>query len=411
MIGLDEVCAVIEKWTCPYFGAMAQRISDKIGQYVKDLKEKGAIKTGQVERAFSRVERHKLVERFYLPDEKGGPFEYAGARWRRRHFDAQEPDPELLKTIYSDCALLTRIDPPSSTSSPFLVAQMLELLELENGMNVLEIGAGTGYNAALMQEIVGSEGHITTIDIQEDVVEQTRRLLKGSRYGDIDVICTDGAQGFPENAPYDRIIATVGCPDISFRWAGQLRTDGFMLVPLQHGPEGLDPLVRLQRDGGKLIGEFAGGSGFMSIQGELAIERRIPFALQESLRSKEPKEDYPLPGVIEEMQEFGRKQQWDESFSFILFVAIVDDRCTRGGLYDQEKGAILVKGDKLLLHGEESLYWDLKSLCEQFEKLGKPAISDWQLEFLPRDAGVQVFEEEGTWVIERKFFREIIRLA
>ena len=396
------------------FGAMAQEIREKIREYVKELvkelKEKGAIKTRQVERAFSRVERHKLVEWLYVHDEERGAYEYAGARLGRRDFDAQDPDPELLKTIYSDCALLTRIDPPSSTSQPFLVANMLELLELEEGMNVLEIGAGTGYNAALMQEIVGREGHITTIDIQEDVVEQTRRLLKGSRYGDIDVISADGAQGFPENAPYDRIIATVGCPDISLRWAEQLRTDGFMLIPLQHGPEGLDPLVRLRRDGGKLIGKFVGESGFMSIQGELTIEQRTPFALQDSLCDKEPKEEYPLFGVIEEMQEFGKQQQWEKCSSFMIFVAIVDDRCTMGGLYDEEKGSILVKGGKLLLNGDESLYWDLKLIFERFEKLGKPGISDWQLEFLPRDAGAQILEEEGTWVIERKFFTETVRL-
>ncbi len=382
-----------------------------IRQYVKELKEKGAIKTRQVERAFSRVERHKLVERVYLPDGKGGPHEYAGARWRRRDFDAQNPDPELLKTIYSDCALLTRIDPPSSTSLPFLVAHMLELLELDEGMNVLEIGAGTGYNAALMREIVGRKGRITTIDNQEAVVEQTRRLLKGSGYGDIDVICADGAQGFADNAPYDRMIATVGCPDISFRWAEQLQTDGFMLIPLQHGPEGLNPLARLWRDRGKLTGRFVAESGFMSIQGELAIEQRTPFALQDSLYNKKPDKEYPLFGVIKEMQEFAKKQQWERCSSFMIFVAIVDDRSIRGGLYDQEKGAILVKGDKLVLHGEESLYLDLKSLCEQLDKLGKPGISDWQLEFLPRDAGGQIVEEEGTWVIERKFFTETVRLA
>ena len=61
-------------------------------------------------------------------------------------------------------------------------------------MNVLEIGAGTGYNAALMQEIVDRAGHI--IDIQDDVVEQTRRLLKASGYGGIEVIAADGAEGF-----------------------------------------------------------------------------------------------------------------------------------------------------------------------------------------------------------------------
>ena len=389
---------------------MTEVVSDVIRQYVKELKEKGAINTRQVECAFSRVERHKLVEWFYLKDDKG-EFEYAGQRATKRDVDAQNPDPNLLKIIYSDTPLPIRINPPSSTSQPSLVASMLELLELKEGMNVLEIGAGTGYNAALMQEIVGSTGHVTTIDIQDDVVQQARRLLQASGYGEIEVIAADGAEGFPENAPYDRIIATVGCPDISFRWAEQLGSNGFMLIPLQHGIEGSDPLTKIWKEGEKLLGRVVSWPGFMSIQGELAIEQRVSFARQATLHNKKPTVEYPLPGPLEEMQKFRDKKQWVESSAFRFFVTIADERAFGSGLWDEEKGIILVKSDKLVLYGDESLYQDLKILCEQWERLGKPGLSDWQLEFLPLDGTGEIPEGERTWVIERKFFREIARLA
>ncbi|MGB9757581.1 MAG: methyltransferase domain-containing protein [Candidatus Bipolaricaulaceae bacterium] len=99
--------------------------------------------------------------------------------------DPQNPKEEHLRTIYLDAALIIRISgemPTSSTSPSSLVARILELLELQPGLRVLEIGAGTGYNAALMQEIVGEDGHVTTIDIQEDLVAQTIRLLRAAGY-------------------------------------------------------------------------------------------------------------------------------------------------------------------------------------------------------------------------------------
>ena len=394
---------------------MAQVVSDVIREYVKQLREKGAIKTKQVERAFSRVERHKLLEWFYLDDDKKAEFEYAGCRLAKREFDAQYPDPELLKIIYSDRPLLIRLNPPSSTSQPFLVANMLELLQLEKGMNVLEVGAGTGYNAALMQEIVGKTGHITTIDIQEEVVEQTRRLLKASGYGGIKVIAADGGEGFPENAPYDRIIATVGCPDISFRWVEQLADDGFMLIPLQHGAEGFDPLVRIWKEGERLLGRFVGLSGFMSIQGELAIEQRPNFEDFARLRSREPTAMYPLCGIFKERVESG-KSEWHHRFvSFLLFMVIVADKkpfdFAPPSFWDEEKGVVVAREDGVVLYGDESLPDDFKSLSDQWEGLGRPGFSDWRLEFLPRDHGEGIREGERAWVIERKFSREVVRLT
>lgn len=383
-----------------------------IRRYVDGLKRMGAIKSEAVEQAFCRVERHRLLEWFYLPDEKG-EFKYAGKRWTKKEFDPQEPDPELLKLIYSDTALLTRLDPPSSTSQPALVAQMLELLELESGLRVLEIGAGTGYNAALMGEIVGEEGHVTTIDIQEDVVEQTRRLLEAAGYGRVEVLVKDGAFGHPEGAPYDRIVATVGCPDISWAWAEQLADGGFMLIPLQHGGEGFNPLVRIWKEGGRLVGRFVGSSGFMSIQGELAVKQRASFVKQEEIQTKEPAAEHPLFGSLKGFAGLKAKGRWDELLAFPLFVALADERACWWGLFDEEKGAILIKPEeeKITRWGDESLYWDLKGLYEQWEELSRPGFSSWKLEFLPHDRPLEIPEGERTWVVERRFSKEVVRLA
>ncbi|MFQ6033812.1 MAG: methyltransferase domain-containing protein [Candidatus Bipolaricaulia bacterium] len=387
-----------------------KEVSRLLARYAQELKERGASRSKQVERAFRRVERHRLLEWLYLEDDES-KFEYAGKRFARRDFDLQDPDPALLEVIYSDRALLTRLDPPSSTSQPTLVAEMLELLELGRGMNVLEIGAGTGYNAALMQEIVGDGGHITAIDIQEEVVEQTRRLLEAAGYDKIEIIAKDGAFGHPENAPYDRIVATVGCPDISFRWAEQLADGGFMLIPLQHGGEGFDPLVQIWKEDGKLIGRFVGWSGFMSIRGELEVEQRVSFAGQQSLRGREPTAEYPLFGSLKELNELRGKGQWEEFQAFPLFLALADERAYWGGLFDEEKGVILIDRKKIALYGDESLYQDLKGLCEQWEGLGRPGLSDWRLEFFPRGHAPKIAEQEGAWVIERKFSEEIVRLT
>ncbi len=382
-------------------------VSDVIRGYLQELTKQlrgmGLIKTKRVERAFSRVRRHELLQSFYVEDDEG--------EFECRDFDAQNPDPELLKVIYSKRALLTRINPPSSTSQPPLVASMLELLKLQNGMNVLEIGAGTGYNAALMQEIVGRTGHITTIDIQEEVVEQTRRLLKASGYGGIEVIAADGAEGFSENAPYDRIVATVGCPDISFRWVEQLGNGGFILIPLQHGAEGFDPLVRIWKEGERLLGRFVGDSGFMSIQGELAIEQRPSFEDFAGLRSREPTTVYPLFGICKEINAFNEKRQWNQLLSCLLFMGILGDKkAFNVGFWDGQKGAILVKKDGIALYGDESLFRDLRSLNQQWEELRRPELSDWRLEFLPRDRVLEIGEGERAWVIERKFTKEVVRL-
>jgi protein-L-isoaspartate O-methyltransferase len=153
-----------------------------IDRYADRLKAEGAIRSPAVERAFRTVPRHRLLETFFHRPVDAADFTTV-------HHDPARPRPEDLELIYSDTALGTRLVeqfgarlPASSTCQPSLVADMLELLELTRGVRVLEIGAGTGYNAALLAELVGDQRLVVTVDVAEDVVAQTRRLLAGAGY-------------------------------------------------------------------------------------------------------------------------------------------------------------------------------------------------------------------------------------
>ncbi|OHV58751.1 methyltransferase, FxLD system [Pseudofrankia sp. BMG5.36] len=121
----------------------------------------------------------------------------------------------------------------SAASQPTMVAQMLEQLAAQPGHRVLELGAGTGYNAALLATVVGDTGHVTTIDVDEDLVDGAREHLTAARINNVDVVRADGALGHPSHAPHDRIIATVGAFEIPAAWLDQLAADGRLVVPLR----------------------------------------------------------------------------------------------------------------------------------------------------------------------------------
>ncbi|HXF81678.1 MAG TPA: methyltransferase domain-containing protein, partial [bacterium] len=142
-----------------------------------------------------------------------------------------------LEQAYRDDAVVTHWDasglPSSSSSQPGMMAIMLEQLDLRAGHRVLEIGAGTGYNAAVMREIVGPSGRVVTLDIQPEVAAEARAHLQAAGYGDVTVLTADGGYGHPEAAPYDRIIVTASAADLPPPWRHQLVPGGVLVVPLR----------------------------------------------------------------------------------------------------------------------------------------------------------------------------------
>jgi protein-L-isoaspartate(D-aspartate) O-methyltransferase len=373
----------------------------------RPFKERGLLHSASVEAAFRQVPRHRLLETFYRLGEQEP---------ERVEFDPKNPRPEHLEIIYSDEALVTRFSPSmptSSTSQPSLMVNMLELLELSPGLKVLEIGAGTGYNAALIAELVGEQSLMVSVDIQADVLAQARRLLAEAGYPEIKLLTQDGFYGVAEEAPYDRIVATVGCPDLSPHWATQLKPAGFLLVPLTHG--GGNPLVQVWREEGRLKGRVVGLSGFMLIQGELHMEGLWPQAHGGAFSAEDAQE---LPLFESLKAEHAPEGRW-LSFPAHLyyFMAIRDRRAFWNfkppgyGLHDRERGSVLLSFEqaRVLLKGEEELYADLRHLYEEWRGLGKPGPADYAMEFLPLLA--EVPEISGlVWSIERKFYRQVFRL-
>lgn len=142
-----------------------------------------------------------------------------------------------LERVYADDALITKRGPQgqpiSSSSAPSMMAIMLEQLDLRPGLRVLEIGAGTGYNAALLAEMVGDQRAVVTIDIEQDVVEGARQHLAAAGYPDITVLCADGVEGAADYAPFDRVELTVASDDIAPAWTAQLQIGGRLVLPLE----------------------------------------------------------------------------------------------------------------------------------------------------------------------------------
>lgn len=151
-----------------------------------------------------------------------------------RHLFA--PDTPLEKAYAANSAIWPKHDErgvlTSTMSSAHLQATMLEQAQLRPGMRVLEIGSG-GYNAALLQEIVGDTGEVTTLDIDADIIDRARTCLDRAGYQRVRAVVADGENGAAEYAPYDRIIVTVRAWDIPPAWLDDLGRDGRLVVPLE----------------------------------------------------------------------------------------------------------------------------------------------------------------------------------
>jgi protein-L-isoaspartate(D-aspartate) O-methyltransferase len=191
-----------------------------------------------------------------------------------------------LDTVYADEAIPTKRlggKTVSSSSQPAIMAIMLEQLDLQPGHRVLEIGAGTGYNAALMAHIVGDSGHVVAVDIDDDIVANAREHLAAAGFERVHVVCGDGGLGYPAGAPYDRIVLTVGAWDIAPAWHEQLTADGRLVLPLVIRGD-VQKSVALEHGDGHLASVSVQACGFMRLRGALAGPRTtVPLG--------------PVPGV------------------------------------------------------------------------------------------------------------------
>jgi protein-L-isoaspartate(D-aspartate) O-methyltransferase len=201
---------------------------------VKALKKFGYIQSENVEKAFQNVNRKQFVL------------------------------PEYIHQAYADTPL--PIKGGQTISAPSMVAIMLEVSQLRKGLTVLEVGCGSGYNIALIAEIVGEE-HVVTIERIPEVAEWGQKNLKSAGYN-IEVIIGDGTLGYPEKALYDRIISTAAAPKIPDSWIDQIKVGGLIVSPVgsKHWYQELEVAEKTKE--GKIHITHHGGCAFVPLIGE-----------------------------------------------------------------------------------------------------------------------------------------------
>jgi protein-L-isoaspartate(D-aspartate) O-methyltransferase len=148
-------------------------------------------------------------------------------------------------------------------SAPHMVAIMCDLLDIGDGMKVLEIGAGSGYHAAVMAVLAGS-GHVYAVEVIEGLAEFARRNLKKAGITNVTVVTGDGSLGLPEYAPYDRINVACAAPDILNTLTDQLMRGGKLVIPVGRNFQELYLVTKT--DG--LKKEAKGGVVFVPLIGE-----------------------------------------------------------------------------------------------------------------------------------------------
>lgn len=260
----------LDNMAAPYLQRMVDR-----------LKEKGCIVSPSIEAAFRHVPRHSFIDHYYIQTRVGPTMQ-----WNPITVDQVEQADQWLAMIYSNEALITmmseRSQPTSSSSAPCAMADMLEPLDLRPGMRVLEIGTGTGYNAAILAYLTGDPHLVFTVDLSSALTEKAQARLDHVVGSGVTVHTGNGLDGYPRAAPYDRIIATASWYRVPLPWLDQLRSDGILVMNLR-GRLGWGGFLRIVKTGaGRTAhGIFTGGSEFMALQ-----EQEAPSASFVSLIPK-----------------------------------------------------------------------------------------------------------------------------
>ncbi|MEU8473781.1 methyltransferase domain-containing protein [Streptomyces hygroscopicus] len=199
--------------------------ADELRHHMADrLVREGCIRSKPWRAAFLAIPRHEFVPAFFV-------------RSQGRLHEYSQGDPAWLAAAYSDASLLTQFDQDgtatSSSTQPSLMAQMLEALDVRDGDTVLEIGAGTGYNAALLSHRLGAD-RVVTVDVDPHLVAAASGRLRQAGY-EPTLVAGDGMAGYPERAPYDRLLATCGVGRIPTPWRDQLRPGGVIVANIGCG--------------------------------------------------------------------------------------------------------------------------------------------------------------------------------
>ena len=284
-----------------------------------------------------------------------------------------------IDLVYSDTVLIThRKDGMilSTSSQPSLMGRIMEDLGISKGDKVLEIGTGTGYNAAIISRVVGDDGIVVTVENERELYEIAKENM--CKLGLKNVVCVhgDGYYGFENSAPYDRIFVTVGIDEPGVNLFRQLRVGGTVGFPMNLYCFTWNPyFVMVKIDDEKLMGNIRFDTSFLKAGGNFAWRKNLLDRMMHSRERFNHVGSFSIPRL---------------GYSFLEFLEICSLRLFRRTEYIfidiEERGYAIFSGrfggTKLEVYGHEELHDEFEGFFKMWMGIGRPSITS--LDFLMR---------------------------
>jgi protein-L-isoaspartate(D-aspartate) O-methyltransferase len=358
------------------------------------------------QKAYLETPRHRFVKRY--------------RRWGVKEWSEVNEDnlEEHLATLYSDRALVLfgddDDDVPSTISQPSFVLRMLDMLKLERGQKVFELGTGSGWNAALIGNLVVPDGCVYSLELIPDMAQTAAMTMDALGIKNVNVIEGDGGEGYAAGAPYDRAIFTAGAYDLPHQFFEQIKEGGLLLIVIKSGGGG-DTLFLLRKEHEYFESLEGMPCGFVQMKGKYQLDSLKPIQLEAlpewSELKQKPINTRPFWWGGKGKEDFPWRTLGIRSYLGITEPSFRAFKMERGnehlrekhyfGLWDQEqKSLVLAKDDLLLSYGNSTAEERLLKAVEQWVKLGMPSAASFALKIYPIEFPLTASENE--WIVKRK---------
>ena len=358
------------------------------------------------QQAYLATPRHLFVKRYR---------EWGIKEW-------QEVNPENLAqhlaTLYTDKPLILfgedDTDIPSTISQPSFVMRMLDMLQIKPGHTIFELGAGSGWNAALMGHLVGDRGHIYSLEIIAEVAQSAREIIAELHIGNVSIITADGGEESAANTQYDRAIFTAGTYDLPCHFYRQMKAGGLLLIVIKNQGGG-DNLFLLQKtaDCFKSIDSMA--CGFVQLKGKYQFDSLEPTYIEEltNWTDLQQQEVYRIPfwwggkgkavflGYTMGIRGFlSISEPSFRAFKTKKKTAQLHEYQYFGLWLPEDNSLVIAKDDLLIAYGNKDALDRLLVKVREWVDLGMPSAASFALQIYPIDTPLTV--DKDRWIVKRQ---------
>jgi protein-L-isoaspartate(D-aspartate) O-methyltransferase len=356
-------------------------------------------------RAYLATPRHDFVKRYR---------EWGTTTWHEVRADNVA---EHAATLYANRPLILFGDDdahiPSTISQPSFVLHMLDLLQIQPGHSIFELGAGSGWNAALLGQLVRPDGHVYSLEIIPEIAATAMNTLDRLHINNVHVVAADGGEGHVAGAPYDRAIFTAGTYDLSHCFYDQIKDGGLLLIVMKNEGGG-DTLFLLRKTRDYFESLKSMPCSFVQLRGKHQVDHLDPVTVDTipewaELQNKEVAR-VPFWWGGEGAESFLWRTLGIRSFLgiteslFRTFKTTNTDPHSQEehyfGLWDHAHGSlVLAKEESLIGYGTTAAMDRLLQRVRQWVELGMPSTASFALRVYPKETVVTL--SKNQWLVQR----------